>query len=73
MSNVRDMWSEEAVQKDCKKRFQWKTKDFNNISWSKSGQIFNRGDFYHKRFITRYTYKRLPLCGAKYIARETCI
>eukprot|EP00957_Ditylum_brightwellii_P014165 1066737-Ditylum_brightwellii.AAC.1 len=70
MSNIRDAWSEVAIWKDCKICFQWKTKDFNNINWSASGRIFKGGDFYHKRFITRYTYKRLPLWGAKYTARE---
>eukprot|EP00957_Ditylum_brightwellii_P075499 5738447-Ditylum_brightwellii.AAC.1 len=37
MPNMRDAWSKVALRKDYKKQFQWKTKDFNNINWSKSG------------------------------------
>eukprot|EP00957_Ditylum_brightwellii_P124228 9469282-Ditylum_brightwellii.AAC.1 len=69
MATIQDKWSQIALKQECKKRFQWKTKDFNNIDWDETSRVFCGSDFYHRRFITRYTYERLPLRGEKHSAR----
>eukprot|EP00957_Ditylum_brightwellii_P093927 7153151-Ditylum_brightwellii.AAC.1 len=57
-----------------KKRLQLKRKDFATANWEESGGVFRSRDFYHRRFITQYTYKCLPVKREKYSARadKTC-
>eukprot|EP00957_Ditylum_brightwellii_P004308 327195-Ditylum_brightwellii.AAC.1 len=70
MREIRDVLSEVELRMHMKKRFQWKKKDFNNIDWNESGKELRKGDYYLKRFTTRYCYKRLPLKGEDYSARS---
>ena len=67
---IRKKWSEVELRKDCKKRFGWKSTEFDLIQWSESGRVFRNADFYHRQFITRYVYKRLPVKKEKNLARS---
>eukprot|EP00957_Ditylum_brightwellii_P089465 6812850-Ditylum_brightwellii.AAC.1 len=62
-ATIREKWSELELRKDCKKRFGWKSTQFDLIQWFESGQIFCNTDFSHQQFITRYVYERLPVKG----------
>eukprot|EP00957_Ditylum_brightwellii_P054830 4155353-Ditylum_brightwellii.AAC.2 len=39
-ATIQDKWSAVELRKDCKKRFGWKSQEFDLIQWSESGQNF---------------------------------
>eukprot|EP00957_Ditylum_brightwellii_P076470 5811712-Ditylum_brightwellii.AAC.1 len=61
-----DAWYEIDLRKHCKAKFGWKNIDFNLVDWETSRGLFWDSDFYHKQFITWYTFNWLPVRGAEY-------